>query len=92
MSAAGLAEAWAWHGLRDEVMAATPGWAATKYPPVTPRASARRPFALGTSTAELDFRGAHLAVGVPLRKMSIPVPGLTQNDRPLSRALRVKVR
>jgi hypothetical protein len=55
------------HGLRDEVMAATPGRAATKYPPVTPSASARCPFALGTTAAELDFRAAHLTARVPLR-------------------------
>jgi len=55
------------HGLRDEVMAATPGRVATKYPPVTPSASIRCPFALGTMAAELDLRAAHLAVGVPRR-------------------------
>ena len=58
---------WGPHGLRVEVMAATPGWAATKYPPVTPSASARCPFAFGIMAAELDFRASHLSIGVPLR-------------------------
>jgi hypothetical protein len=80
------------HGFRDEVMAATPGLAATKYPPVTPSATIRCPFALGTMAAELDLSAAHLAVGVPLRKMSTPVPCLMQNDPPLSAVLRVRVR
>ena len=53
------------HGLRVEVMAATPGWAATKYPPVTPSASARCPFAAGTMAAELDFRASHLSEACP---------------------------
>src|SRR6185437_11348783 len=55
------------HGLRVEVMAATPGWAATKAPPVTPSASARCPFAVGAMAAELDLRASHLRCGVPLR-------------------------
>src|SRR5262249_6407059 len=67
------------HGLRDEVMAATPGRVATKYPPVTPSASIRCPFALGTIAAELDRRAPHLAVGVPRRGKCPPWPPCAPN-------------
>ena len=63
----GVGVAWGPHGLRDDVMAAAPGRAATKYPPVTPSASMRCPFARDTMAAELDFSAVHLTAAVPRR-------------------------
>jgi hypothetical protein len=76
---------------RAEEITAVPEWVATKYSPVTPSWRVRRPLGRGVRTPELAWIGVHLRAGLPRRTTRTPVPGLTQNDLPLSLALTVTV-
>src|SRR5690242_10901587 len=76
---------------RAEEITAVPERVATKYSPVTPSWRVRRPLGRGVSTLELAWMGAHLRAWLPRSTTSTPVPGLTQNDLPLSLALTVTV-
>src|SRR5579859_3351646 len=72
-------------------MTAVPGRAASKDAPVTPRASASSPFALGRSTPLLAWIGDHLRAGVPFRNTTTLVPRVTQKDAPLSAPVMVSL-
>jgi hypothetical protein len=79
-------------GRLTEVMAATPGRAASNAAPVTQRCRVIRGSALGTSTAELARTAVHWSPAAPRRMTVIAVPALTQSVLPLSAVVTVSAR